>query len=161
MMFEADEHGVFARVAASATRRVFGYSVLMLLGGLLVYLPLSQPSSVPWTIFMVALGALTFWVAEQMRAGTKIAIELTDTELRESTGRIIARLDEIKIVDRGAFAHKPSNGFTLVLKEKKPCAWTPGLWWRLGRRVGVGGVTSAGEAKFMAEQISLRIAKPG
>ncbi|PUB18777.1 hypothetical protein [Yoonia sediminilitoris] len=157
-MFEADEHGVFARVAASTTRRLLGYSVLLFLGALLVYLPLSQPSSVLWTIFMVGLGALVFWLAERMRAGTRVALELTETELRESTGRVLARLDEIASVDRGAFSHKPSNGFTLILKSKKPRAWAPGLWWRLGRRVGVGGVTSAGEAKFMAEQISLRIA---
>jgi hypothetical protein len=66
-------------------------------------------------------------------------------------------MDGIRSVERGAFAFKPSHGFTLVMKEKQPRAWAPGLWWRLGRRVGVGGVTSAGQTKFMAEQIALRI----
>jgi hypothetical protein len=84
-------------------------------------------------------------------------IELTETEIRTSNGEVLARMDEILAVDRGAFAFKPSNGFTLKLNTKKPRAWAPGLWWRFGRRVGVGGVTSAGQAKFMAEQIALRI----
>ena len=30
-----------------------------------------------------------------------------------------------------------------------PAAWTPGIWWRLGRRIGVGGLT--GEDAAMAE----------
>ena len=77
--------------------------------------------------------------------------------MRDSSGTVLARIDEIRSVVRGTFALKPSNGFTLVLNSKKPRAWMPGLWWRLGRRVGVGGVTNAGQAKFMAERISMMI----
>jgi hypothetical protein len=62
-------------------------------------------------------------------------------------------------VERGAFALKPSNGFTLVMKHKSPRAWAPGIWWRTGYRVGVGGVTAAGQSRFMAEQIALMIAR--
>jgi hypothetical protein len=56
---------------------------------------------------------------------------------------------------------KPSNGFTVVMETKQPRAWAPGLWWRVGRRVGVGGVTGASQTKFMAEQIALRLAQGG
>jgi hypothetical protein len=66
---------------------------------------------------------------------------------------MIVPIDQIRSVERGVFAFKPSNGFTIRLKSKAPAAWQPGLWWRAGRSVGVGGVTSSTPAKFMAEQI--------
>jgi hypothetical protein len=36
--------------------------------------------------------------------------------------------------------------------------WVPGLWWRIGRSVGVGGMTGAAETKMMAEMIEAMIA---
>ena len=62
-------------------------------------------------------------------------------------------------VDRGLFAFKPSNGFVVVLSQGGWRGWAPGLWWRLGRRLGVGGVTSAAQAKAMAEILSIEIAR--
>ena len=64
-------------------------------------------------------------------------------------------------MDRGAFAFKPSNGFMLKLSRKGPFAWEPGIWWRIGRRVGVGGVTPGTPAKVMAEMIQERITRRG
>jgi hypothetical protein len=46
----------------------------------------------------------------------------------------------------------------LRLSDKAPRAWYPGLWWRMGRRVGIGGVTSAAQTKAMAEIIAAMIA---
>ena len=45
------------------------------------------------------------------------------------------------------------------LKTKTPAArrWEPGLWWRIGRRIGVGGVTPASQSKVMADLISARL----
>ena len=92
-----------------------------------------------------------------MRRVTELTIELTETDLQDSSGMVLAQIDDVRSVQRGTFAFKPSNGFTPVLKIKKPRAWLLGLWWRIGRRVGVGGVTSAGQAKFMAERINMMI----
>ena len=157
-MFQPDEAGVYAVVQASALRRVFAFGVLFALGALVIYTALVQPPAAIWMVFMIGFGTGALWLAEKMRRATLSVIELTDTEIRDSNGNVLARMDDIIAVDRGAFAFKPSNGFTLKLKTKKPRAWAPGLWWRFGRRVGVGGVTSAGQAKFMAEQIALRLA---
>lgn len=156
-MFQSDENGVYAIVQASTLRRTFAFGVLFALGTMVIYTALMQPPAAVWLVFMLGFGAGALWLAEKMRRATLSVIELTDTEIRDSNGLVLARMDEIIAVDRGAFAFKPSNGFTLKLKTKKPRAWAPGLWWRFGRRVGVGGVTSAGQAKFMAEQIALRI----
>lgn len=156
-MFQPDENGVYATVQASPPRRLFAYAVLFFLGALVIYTALVQPPALHWLVFMLAFGTSMIWLAEQMRRATTLSLELTDTVLRDSEGTILAEIDDVRSVERGTFALKPSNGFTLVMKTKKPRAWSPGLWWRLGRRVGVGGVTIAGQSRLMAEQIALRL----
>ncbi|SFS04111.1 hypothetical protein [Yoonia litorea] len=156
-MFQPDKDGIYARVQASAGRRLFAYGVLFSLGALVIYTTLSQPPAMHWMIFMLVFGVAMLWLAERLRRATQLEIVLTEDKVTDSSGALLAHLDEIVSVSRGAFALKPSNGFTLVMRSRGPRAWVPGLWWRMGRRVGVGGVTSAGQSKFMAEQIALRI----
>lgn len=158
-MFTADETGVYARVQASQARRVFAVLVLVVLGALLLYSALAQPPAAIWLVFMLLLGGGALWLAEKLRRATLGTIELTEHDLRDTNGRVLATMHEIRAIERGVLAFKPSNGFTLVLTVSKPRAWAPGLWWRIGKRVGVGGVTSATQAKFMAEQIAFRLAE--
>lgn len=156
-MFEPDENGYYATVQASQPRRLMAYAMQFILGALLIYTTLSFPPSVPWLVFMLGFGVLMLWQAERMRRATAIVIYLTQDDVRDSSGVVLARMDEIVNVERSAFALKPSHGFTILLKTKQPRAWVPGLWWRVGRRVGIGGVTHSGQTKYMAEQIALRI----
>ena len=102
------------------------------------------------------IGGGSIWLAEQMRKATAGRLELTRSGLREQSGLEVVHLDNIKAVERGMFAFKPSNGF--LIRTHKPVggrAWRPGLWWRMGRRIGVGGITSAGQAKFMADMMAV------
>lgn len=156
-MFEPDETGVYMRVTASAPRRWLAYFVLVALGLVVIYVALVQPPAALGLVFLLVFGVSALWLAERLRAGTRRVIELTDHELRDTTGVTLAKLDEIERVSRGLFSLKPPNGFSLVLKSPAARAWVPGLWWRLGRRVGVGGVTSAGQTRLMAEQIATLI----
>ena len=156
-MFNPDENGVYATVSSSGMRRGFACAVLYGLGALLIYVAVVRPNGL-WVIFLIGLGIAVLLLADKLRHATRLTIELTDTEVRDTTGRVLAKMSDIVSVERGAFALKPSNGFTMVLREKAPRAWVPGMWWRMGRRVGVGGTTGAGPAKFMAEQIALRLA---
>ena len=158
-MFHPDENGVYATVSASPVRRVLAYGVVFALGALVLFTVLSAPPSPLWMGLMLLFGVGALLLAELLRRATTLIMILTESELRDSSGAVLAQMDEIKDVDRGVFAFKPTNGFTLVLDNKKPRSWAPGLWWRIGRRVGVGGVTSAGQTKFMAEQIAFRIAQ--
>lgn len=160
-MFQPDQDGIYATVHASPVRRIIAYGMLFVLGAIVIYTTLVQPPALHWMIFMLVFGIAVLWLAERLRRATTMVIELTADELRDSSGTVLARLADVRSVERGAFAFKPSNGFTLVMAEKKPRAWAPGLWWRMGRRVGVGGVTSAGASKFMAEQIALMVKKSG
>lgn len=151
---------ILATVRASQPRRLFGVGVLGVLGFILIYVALSQPPSNPfWGVFLIVLGAGVWWGAYRMYSATEIWLELTDEELRTSDGTLIARVADIRSLDRGMFAFKPSNGFMLRLSVKTPRCWQPGLWWSMGDRVGVGGVTSAGQTKAMAEIISALIAR--
>ncbi len=156
-MFQPDKDGIYATVHASQPRRLFGYGVLFILGAIVLYTALSHPPALHWMIFMLGFGGAMLWLAERLRRATTMVITLTKDDLRDSSGTVLARLEDVRSVERGAFALKPSNGFTLVMKDRSARAWAPGLWWRMGRRVGVGGVTAAGQSRFMAEQIALQI----
>jgi len=151
---------VLAVLGASAGRRGLGLTVLWLLGAMLIWIALMRPPDVlalQATLIGLGLGAL--WLGERMRRATALAVELTSRGLRTSDGEKIADMGEIAAVDRGAFAFKPSHGFILRLRAGAGARWQPGLWWRLGRRVGVGGVTPGAQAKAMADLIATRIAR--
>lgn len=151
------EHEI-ATLQASSLRRLFAYGTVFVLGAMLILLAFVQPPAFGWQLFLVLLGAGALVIAERLRRATLLGLVLTEDDLRDTGGQVLTTLENIRSVDRGAFAFKPSNGFVLRLHKAQPRIWAPGLWWRFSTRVGVGGVTAAGPAKYMAEQIALRIA---
>ncbi len=143
---------VLARLASSPGRRNFGVGILVMLGALLLWTGLTTPPrDLGWLVFLLAMSALAFFAARAMWRATSYTIVLTHDALYEENGRVIAQVDAIASVDRGLFAFKPSNGFLLRLATPAPRAWSLGMWWRLGRRVGVGGVTPGGQGRAMAD----------
>ncbi|MBN2629072.1 MAG: hypothetical protein JXR75_00865 [Rhodobacteraceae bacterium] len=147
-----DRPAVLAELRASPPRRVVGVGVLLILGAALLYLGLSLPvADLGWTVFLLGFGGLSLWLSLRMWTATEGRLVLTADALCDAEGRVLARVDMVRAVNRGVFAFKPAGGFTLVLSEAGPRAWAPGLWWRIGRRVGVGGVTHRHEARYMAE----------
>lgn len=159
MSDETDDNEILATVRASAGRRLLGIGALWSLAILVVYVALAEPPALGWQIFLIVFGGCSAWLAEQMRRATDSRIELTRVEVRDSSGTVLARVEDIDGIDRGMFAFKPSNGFLLHTKTKQKGAWRPGLWWRSGRRIGVGGMTPGHEAKFMAELITALMAE--
>ncbi|WP_300056086.1 hypothetical protein [uncultured Roseobacter sp.] len=153
------EPEVLATVQASMGRRVLGIGMLGFLGVLVIYVAFLTPPSFGWRMFLIALGVTALLVADAMRRSTGHVLELTRTELRERGGLMIAQVDNIIGIDRGAFAFKPSNGFLLRLDTPDARKWRPGLWWRVGRRVGVGGMTPGRQTKYMAEIIAVMLAE--
>lgn len=150
-----------AILRVSALRRWAGLVVVFGLGALLLYVAMARPpAALGWRVFLLGLGVITLMLGEGMRRATALSLHLSAEALTDSAGRVLARIDEIRGIERGMFALKPSNGFTIKLKAPGPRAWAPGVWWRLGRRLGVGGVTSAAEAKAMAEVLTALLAGP-
>lgn len=157
-----DPARVVARLYPSVPRRILAALMLGGLGGLLVWIAMAHPpQAFGWRLFLLGFGAATLWATVRMWQATALGLELTGEELRDSAGQRLAHLSQVRAVSRGVFAFKPSNGFLLTLDAPGPAAWAPGLWWRLGRRIGVGGVTSRNEGRFMAEVLEEMLARRG
>ena len=45
----------------------------------------------------------------------------------------------------------------ILLKTPGRRVWRPGLWWRLGRRVAIGGVTAASQTKPLADILTMKV----
>ncbi|MEM1073248.1 MAG: hypothetical protein AAF665_03405 [Pseudomonadota bacterium] len=158
-MSETQEQEVLARLAASGARRIMGIGMLAFLAILVLYVAVVSPPALGWQVFLVVLGSASLMIAQAMWKATAATLELTRAELRDDTGTVIVRLDDVESVDRGAFAFKPSNGFLLRLKSPHARAWRPGLWWRSSHRIGVGGMTPLPPAKHMADAIAVLLAE--
>ncbi|MGR3541461.1 MAG: hypothetical protein ACU0BS_08535 [Hasllibacter sp.] len=152
---------VILTAGASPARRLFALGVLGALGVLLLWLSLgAQDMAAGWRLAVAALGAGALAMAGWMRSATRIRLVLDEDGLREDGGETLAPLDAVSRSDRGPFANKPSAGFVLRLDRMVgPPAWRPGLWWRVGRRVGVGGVVAGHEARAMSEAIAAAAAE--
>lgn len=150
---------VILALQPAPARRAVGAALVGALGALVLWLAVvAPPAAALWHGFLLGFGALALWGAARIWRATGQAVELTDAGLRCSDGTMIAAFDEIEAIDRGMFAFKPSNGFLLKLSAPASRAWRPGLWWRTGRRVGVGGLTPRGPARAMADAIQVRLA---
>jgi hypothetical protein len=151
---------ILARATPSLPRRLIGASILGTLGTLLVLLAFFRPpSTMSLQLFLIGFGLLALVLCARLYRATAQGLVLTSRDLTDTSGRVVAQLNDVARVERGIFAFKPSNGFLLRLKTKQPRAWAPGLWWRLGRRVGVGGLISGAEGRQMADIISAMIAE--
>ncbi len=148
-------------LAASPGRRAIGVGSVGALGLMLLWVALSQTLTPQWQVALVAMGLGALWLARRMWRATAAWLVLERDALTSSDGRVLARMDDVVAVARGAFAFKPSNGFTLTLGTGGSFVWEPGLWWRIGRRVGVGGVTPGTPARLIAELMQERIARRG
>ncbi|SFD45565.1 hypothetical protein [Roseivivax sediminis] len=151
---DTDAGEVLVVVHASAPRRWMGIVALAGLGTLLAALAIGTPMAFLWRLVFLAGAAGAIAGAAAMHRATQAVLELTREELRERGGLVLARIEEVERVDRSMFAMKPSNGFLLKLSRPQTRVWRPGLWWRLGRRVAVGGVTAGAQTRPMADIIA-------
>lgn len=153
-----DDGKVLITVHAAPARRFIASIILSSLGALLVLVAANDAFSGVWRAVYFVLGAGAAYGSYRLWEATGDVLELTRKEFRTQSGVLLAEVDNIASVDRGAFAFKPSNGFLVKLKTPQSGkSWAPGLWWRVGKRIGVGGVVSAGQAKAMAEVMTALI----
>ena len=154
-----DPDRVLARLSAAPARRIFGTGTLLFLGALLLWLGFRTGGSLGWQAALVLLGLGALWVGTVMWRSSALVLELTGTHLRESGGRVLTLVTEVEGVERGTFAFKPSNGFLIVTTVPGQRAFAPGLWWRVGRRIGIGGLTPSGQGKAMAEILGILVSR--
>ncbi|MBS8228885.1 hypothetical protein DYI42_21890, partial [Vannielia litorea] len=108
---------------------------------------------------LVLFGGAVVGVGVWLWQATEATLVLRDGALVVDGGRVLAEVDRIERVERGAFALKPAGGFVLKMKEKQPFGWGPGLWWVRGRTVAVGGVVHPASGKAMAQFIEAEMAE--
>lgn len=153
-----DEQGVIARLPCSPIRRIMGAVFLALPGIILIWLAVTRSeSTVLVTAFSALVGFAMVWGSWRVWTATQNGLVLTEDGLFDDTGRSICPLAEIERVESGILAIKPSGGFVLHLFNPAPPGWVPGLWWRRGRRLGVGGSVNARMAKAMSEAIAMLV----
>lgn len=143
----------------SAPRRWLGVSLLVSLGVLLLHEGLTDPPASPvWQAMSVTIAVFCLAGAWRMWRATAMGVRLTPEGLVTTQGEVIAAMDSIEGVERGVFALKPTNGFLVRLNAPAPLRWQPGLWWRYGQSVGIGGMTPAAQGRAMADLLASRLA---
>ena len=142
----------------SLGRRWLGVIVLSAVGVLLLWISFTHPPQSLLARFAIPVVALLFfWQAQWNLRVTKTGLVLTREGIFDGDGNLVCSLYNMMEVDRGLFAFKPSNGFLVRLHESEPKGWAPGLYWRLGKRLGIGGATKPSQAKAMADMIEVMI----
>ncbi len=145
-------------LAPTTFRSVTGLTVMAGMGALLLSAAYQQDGIA--RALLVAAGLAAVAAALSLWRGRHDCLRWTAAGLVDGTDQIIAPRADVVSVERSAMAMRPSNGFSLRLSRRLGFAWKPGLYWRIGRRVGVGGLTSPGLAKALADHIALDTAPP-
>ncbi|TNJ41813.1 hypothetical protein [Phaeobacter sp. B1627] len=155
--YGADE--ILATIEASPARRVLGVAMLAGLGLLSLYVAVTSSLGFGWWIFLVVVAGAALWMGYRMWHATAHRLELTPKVLRCSDGVELVRISDLEHLDRGFFAFKPSNGFLMRSRSRDTRQWYPGLWWRMGRRIGIGGVTPGSQTKTASEILAALMAE--
>lgn len=150
------EGDVILKIHVGGFRRMVSITAIIGLGAILVWFGLSAETAgaLGKTIFVVC-GLAMLALARSYYAATSVGLELTNDELRDTQGRVLCALQDVEIVDRSIFGFKPSNGVSLRLAQPGPVTWQLGLWWQVGRRIGIGGSTAPAQNKAFADAIRL------
>jgi hypothetical protein len=145
-----------ARLDAVPARRGVAVAVIAGAGGVLMLAGADIAGGVG--LLMGLAGAGVIALAPLVWQATARHVVLTEEGVFTHSGVCLARIAEIEAVITAPFAFKPSNGFSLRLRAPQPRLWAPGLYWRWGRRVGIGGVPAGRAARDMADRLAALVA---
>jgi len=146
------------RIGSSPARRTFLLVCMAVLGVLLVWLGFSAAEGgLLIQVILIGLGVLTLAGLPRFYRAASRALILVEAGLVDSDGTMICEIENIASVERGTFAFRPSNGFMIRTKESGAFGWEPGMWWRIGKRLGVGGILNVSQTKLMADMLTAQI----
>ena len=150
-----DEEIKLIVLGPSGPRLWLGVGCAAGLGIILFWIVFAGRPAMAYQVSFLVIGALSLFLADQIRRAGQHSIILTNKVLKTETGHVLTTVDNIRVVERGAFTLKPPNGFLVRLHQPSGRGWIPGLWWQRGRALGVGGVVPAGKSRAMAEAITV------
>lgn len=151
---DLDSDGIILSIGPSSARRYFAVICFVALAVVLIGLVIQGSPNFLWQVVFLGTAIASLFGAKRLYQGTDDEIELTREELRTKSGRLLTTIDNVRVVERGPFAFKPSNGFLVRLHEPSGQGWTPGLFWQRGSYLGIGGAINAGHTRAMAEAIT-------
>ncbi|MGB0498857.1 MAG: hypothetical protein ACPGID_11005 [Rubricella sp.] len=138
----------------SPARVFLGAGSIAAIGALMVFAGFTARDASPLHLFLLfGIALLCLWQAKRMWDASRRSIHLTEGGLYLDTGEALAPMDEVERIERSIFAFKPSGGFLLVMRNKAPRASMAGLFWRRGRRIGIGGTTPGWQGRAAADLI--------
>lgn len=144
------------KIQASVSRRLFSVLLLSLSAAVMIYFAFTDPAqSVVLRLVLLSLAGVFLWQVQANLRFPNAALILKRDGLYDDQGEIICSLSNIALIDRGWFSIKPSNGFLLRLHEKTSVKWLPGVYWRIGKRMGVGGAISPAQTKEFSDKLLL------
>lgn len=151
---DLESDGIILSIGPSPARRYFAVICFVTLAIVLIGLLLQGSASILWQAFFLGTAIASLLGAKRLFEGTDDEIELTREEIRTKSGRLLTTMENVRVVERGPFAFKPSNGLLVRLHEPCGQGWVPGLFWQRGRYLGIGGAINAGHTRAMAEAIT-------
>jgi hypothetical protein len=140
-------------IAVSPTRVLLavsaagGLALLLLAVAVLPALPFAARA----VILAFGLGALLLALALWRARRGALVLDLRG--IADETGARIATWPEIARAHQSPFGLRPSGGIGLQLRSAAVPGWRPGLWWRWGRRAGLGGMLGRAGARELAAAI--------
>lgn len=153
---KADMSDVIVKIQPSVVRRIFAAIILCISGFVMINFAFSPTAqSILLKLTLICLGLVFLWQALVNFRATDAALFLKREGLFDEHGTLICSLSNIALVERSWFSFKPSNGFLLRLHEPQSRKWVPGFYWRMGRRLGVGGSISPAQTKEMSDKLVL------
>ncbi len=147
---------VIVKIQPSLGRRLFGVVILGLSALVMlnfIFADITQSAMLKVILFVMSV--IFLWQAQANLRFANAALILKREGLFDDQGEQICSLSNIAKVDRGWFTFKPSNGFLLRLHDSEGLKWSPGLYWRIGKNLGVGGAVSPSQSKEMSDKILL------
>ena len=149
---------VLITVKPANARRAIGVGAQVALATLLIWFGFVGDGQLAARIALIGAGSLLLFAARFIWISSGRSLELTMTTLREvPTNRLLTRVDDVSAVERGMQVLKPSNGLIVRTKTPNERTYAPGLWWRAGKIIAIGGMMNAGQGKAMAEILQVLV----
>ena len=131
--------------------KFLGGAIFFLLVFLLYTLSELNNENTLMTFFLLlGLVLLALWFKRFLKRYSKVGFQINSTGLYDLETNLICKIDDIHKVDVSPYTFKSANGFIVFSKTKSKFRSVPGLYWRLGNRISIGGLISKNESKFLS-----------
>lgn len=147
---------IILKIQPNLGRRIFSILLLCICAAVIMNIAFSDTMhSMPLKFILIGFGVAFLWQAQASFRFANAALILKHDGIYDDQDNLICDLSNIALVDRGWFSFKPSNGFLLRLHAPQSRKWSPGLYWCIGRRLGIGGALSPAQTKAMSDKLIL------